>query len=599
MTRGGSARTLLLSGALGFWLGVAAQPSWATPIETAQVLAGVVTYPATNPFFIYHVKLFTVLHEALAAALYVGVSEVALSQLISGLMGMLSFQALAVLVFAFSRRALYAAAAAFVIFLSQAAEFGGVYPIFLMGTSHTYGVIGLSVSVLTVALLGNGMYRAGGLLLGAAPALHPSMGVWTIVIVALAIAVAGQSGRQLMRALLPWFGVGGAVAAVSFAVHTAITPAIPAIDRSIAAQYLEALVGFWDGHRRPAHLNSPAVWINVAVLPVALVWLTWLHAAVPAPARLVLRCVCVSAVLSLAFTFASWAPSHWLPASIQILMPLRLLNVVAFIAPALIFGLVGSMRGTWSGRTLALIMTAGLLVSTRSEVWPLLPGGLLRDVSGPIFDLRIDTLLLMAAIVVATSIVAWIAQRRTPQADGSAVVVRTSAPAAVLGLTHAALVAVVAAITLPALRITTPTGQLYRDRRHDPIFATAARERGMLLTGNGLRLIQLRSRRPVLVDGGGLDGLAYSLDAGPELNRILRDVYGLDLLHPPADGEGRGSGTIPPNANRVLWEGYSIDRWREIRRAYDVTEVLTSGDWQLQLPVRAATPEMRLYQIPE
>ena len=49
----------------------------------------------------------------------------------------------------------------------------------------------------------------------------------------------------------------------------------------------------------------------------------------------------------------------------------------------------------------------------------------------------------------------------------------------------------------------------------------------------------------------------------------------------------------------MLWEGYSIDRWREIRRAYDVTEVLTSGDWQLQLPVRAATPEMRLYQIPE
>ena len=599
MKRTGTGSALVLSGALGFWLGIAARPSWHTPIETAQVLAGLVTYPATNPFFIYHVKLWSVLHEALAAALYVGVSEITLSRLLSGLIGMLSFQALSVFVFAFSRSALYATAAAFVIFLSQAAEFGGVYPIFLMGTSHTYGVIGLSVSVLTVALLGNGMYRAGGLLLGASPALHPSMGVWTIVMVTLAIAVAGQSRRHLVRALLPWSGAGCAVAAASFALHIAITPAIPAIDGRIATQYLEALMGFWDGHRRPAHLNNAAVWINAAVLPMALVWLTWLRTTVPGPTHLVLRFVCISAVMSLAFTFASWAPPHWLPASVQILMPLRLLNVAAFIAPALIFGLAGTMRQAWVGRGLALILTAGLLVSTRSNVWPLLPGGLLRDVTGPIFDLRIDALLLMALIVVAISFAAWRSQRRTPPPAGSAAVVRTSAPAAILGLAHAGLIVVVAIITLPALRITTPAVQLYRDRAHDPIFATAARERGMLLTGNGLRLIQLRSRRPVLVDGGGLDGLAYSLDAGPELNRILRDVYGLDLLHPPADGEGRGSGTIPPNANRAVWERNSIDRWLEIRRTYGVTQVLTSGDWQLQLPVRAATPEMRLYQIPE
>jgi hypothetical protein len=174
-----------------------------------------------------------------------------------------------------------------------------------------------------------------------------------------------------------------------------------------------------------------------------------------------------------------------------------------------------------------------------------------------------------------------------------------SRAAAAFVLVHAVLIVVVAIVTLPALRNPTPVGLQYRDRAHDPIFATASRERGMLLTGNGLRLIQLRSRRPVLVDGGGLDGLAYSLDAGPELNRILRDVYGLDLLNPPADGEGRGSGTIPPNTNRAVWERYSIDRWREIRRTYDVTQVLTSSDWQLQLPVRAATPEMRLYHIPE
>src|SRR5688572_9008405 len=148
MNRTGPLWALVLSGALGFWLGIAARPSWHTPIETAQVLAGLVTYPPDNPFFIYHVKLWSVMHELLAAALSAGVSEVTLSRVMSGLVGMLSFQALSGVVYAFSRSAWYATAAAFVIFISRAAEFAGVYPIHLMGTSHTYGVVGLSTSVL-------------------------------------------------------------------------------------------------------------------------------------------------------------------------------------------------------------------------------------------------------------------------------------------------------------------------------------------------------------------------------------------------------------------------------------------------------------------
>jgi hypothetical protein len=589
--------TLLLSGALGFWLGIAARPSWHTPIETAQVIAGLVTYPATNPFFIYHVKLWSVMHEALAAALALGVSEVTLSRALSGLVGMLSFQALSAMVFAFSRRVWYSTTVAFVIFVSRAAEYGGVYPIHLLGTSHTYGVVGLSVSVLTIALLGNGLSRAGGLLLGLGPALHPSMGVWTIAIVALAMVIGGRSGWTDARRVLPWFAAGCGVAAVSLAVHFALTPSIPAIDPDVANRYLEALLAFWDGHRLPADLNHPAVWINAGLLAVSIVWLTWLSQTVPVEARLVLRCLLVGATLSLTFTLLSWLPFGWLPASVQILMPLRLLNVAAMIAPALIFGLAGAWRRTWTGQVLALALSAGLLVSLRSELWPLLPGGLLRDMTGPIFDLRIDALVLMAVVTVGISIAAWLA--RDGQPPDAAATGAPSRTAVAIGVVHAGLIVALLAVTLPALRTTTPVVLQYPDRRHHPIFATAARERGILLTGNGLRLIQLRTRRPVLVDGGGLDGLAYSLDAGPELNRILRDVYGLDLLNPPADGEGRGAGTIPPGSNRLRWEQYSLERWREIRRGYDVTQVLTTADWQLQLPVRASTPDLRLYQIPE
>ena len=79
------------------------------------------------------------------------------------------------------------------------------------------------------------------------------------------------------------------------------------------------------------------------------------------------------------------------------------------------------------------------------------------------------------------------------------------------------------------------------------------------------------------------------------MDRILRDVYGVDLLHPA--GEGMWSGTIPPVINRRTWERYSLERWREIRQTYTVTQVLTAADWRLGLPLVVQTREMRLYQI--
>jgi len=64
------------------------------------------------------------------------------------------------------------------------------------------------------------------------------------------------------------------------------------------------------------------------------------------------------------------------------------------------------------------------------------------------------------------------------------------------------------------------------DRMSDPVWGTAASRPGVLLTCSDLHLAQLRSRRAVLLDGGALDGLAYTPDAGPALERILRGSAG-------------------------------------------------------------------------
>ena len=54
---------LAASGALGFRVGYIGFPTWHVVAQTAQVLAGFVIYPPDNPFYIYHTKLWTILHQ--------------------------------------------------------------------------------------------------------------------------------------------------------------------------------------------------------------------------------------------------------------------------------------------------------------------------------------------------------------------------------------------------------------------------------------------------------------------------------------------------------------------------------------------------------
>ena len=158
-----------------------ASPTGRSPSRRRRWSAGSSPYPPDNVFYIYHTRLWTVLHQLLALGLRAGVSELTLSLIVSGVQGMLTFQALALFVYALSRDILLAVGAAAMIFFTRSAEYGTVYPLFLLGTEHTYGVVGLSTGVLAVAMLGTGWYRAGALLLGMAPCIHPALGSWTVL----------------------------------------------------------------------------------------------------------------------------------------------------------------------------------------------------------------------------------------------------------------------------------------------------------------------------------------------------------------------------------------------------------------------------------
>ncbi len=583
-TRTGAVVTLALSGIIGAYVGARGFPEWQVPVETAQVLAGVVRYPPGNPFFIYHLKLWTVLHQVCAALLAGGVSEIRLSTILSGVTGMVSFQALAMTTYAFSGRVWLSIVAAIVIFTGRAAEFGVRYPIFLLGTSHTYGTLGLSWVVLVAALIGCGRYGAGLFLLGFAPAIHPSLGVWLLLIAGVSFVW----GHQLIReSILPhwrWFAGGAFLTALSLAAHVWTSRGIPPVEPATASRYLSAFTALWDEHRQPMGLANAGVVLNVAAILVGLLWLTVFDSVLPAAAKFMLRFLCVSGLVSITCVAISHVSPDLLPGFLIVLMPTRVVNVNAMMFAATLLGVMSAYRNRAWARALVAIMIAALLLNHRellgigqTTLIPLEPRLLTMSV------LLTGTVVLIGGATLDT----LLARRDSSAPDWF----RTAADLAVIGI--------VAAAVIPGLfHMPRRTEQAtFRDRTNDGLFATAARSKGMLLTGGTLHLAQLRTRRPVLIDGGGLDGLPYALAGAPETERILQDVYGIDFFHPPP--EAHGTGMIPSGFNRNVWERYSTERWQEIRRAYNVTQVLTDNNWTLRLPIVAQNSSYLLYEIPE
>ena len=104
-------QVLLWTGFSGFIVGVFLNATWQVAVEPAQVISGVVDYPWQTAFYIYQVKTWTAIHQVCAFFLWCGVSEAALSIILSGLLTMLYFQGLGLCTLAFSRCRILAVAA--------------------------------------------------------------------------------------------------------------------------------------------------------------------------------------------------------------------------------------------------------------------------------------------------------------------------------------------------------------------------------------------------------------------------------------------------------------------------------------------------------
>ena len=581
---------LVVSGALGYAAGRYWYPDWQVAVETAQVLAGLVTYPLDNPFYIYHLKLWTIVHHALAVALWAGISERTLSEVLSGVMGMASFQALAMVAYAMSRRVVLALSSIAVIIAARAAEFGVIYPIAMTGTVHTYGALGLSIVVLTAGLFGCGRAGLALFLAGLAPAIHPALGAWLALILLLTAVWDLKEVRAHWRASWKYFAAGAGLTALSLAYHLAFTAPDTPLSPADAQRYQATFTALWDVHRQPVELGAAGVRLNAAAAALAMVWLAAFRSDLPRHAAFLLRFVLASAAVGLVGMLVTWMPAERVPALLLTLMPGRLLNVNAMACAALLLGLAGLYWCRAWGAATALGLTLALLVTRPSYVW-FWADRRQWDVPRVVLDPLLIIMLAAAVLIVGRVVIGNRGARSGERGADSgeraaAVLARTGCAAVALWVTW------MSALPLPRRHA---TGMI--DRTNDVALAGAAQGSGLLATGGEMFLVQLRTRRPVLINSGALDTVAYAIDSAPAMERILRDVYALDYFHPPA--EALHGAVVPTAYNRVAWSGYDTARWQEIRRAFNVTQVLTPAGWELRLPIVAQSRRYLLYDIPE
>lgn len=551
-------------------LGALTRPTWQASVESAQVLAGLVSYPPHNSFHVYHLKLWTIVNQLSALMLGLGASERFLSVLISGIIAGLSYVAVGLCTFSISRSAFWGIAAPFLLDFSALKDVLSVnYPMDFMGTPHTYGVVGLAWALITLSLISLGRYSIAGIFLGVAPAVHASMGMWSGLIALIVFLWDGRASGTMIRKMWRPAIIGMVISVASFLVQlTWMSPVLPHVDGATQARFISAWVDFFDFHRRAVATSFPGVQLSMAAVVSGLYLIVFLDEERDSGPLFLLKTMIVASAIAFAGAAVSHVPAAAVPTVILTLMPTRLFLLSNLLFVAILLGLLGRFRSIWV-RLNALLLV--LFLASQ--------GG------GIVYGLIFSSL----AFVMWNSL--SLSDNKMEFAVGRRLIHVVTA-VAFLGLAMRGVIGHI------------ETAANYRgamvDRTNRVVLASASAADGVLVIGQQCcAWTQLRTRKPLLVEATALDQIPYAPEAGPDMNAAVKAVYGVDLLNPPIILKSAGFTEDLTPVTKPLWETRSLEEWRQLGATFGFTTILTNPTWILRLPELARDGEYVLYQIPK
>lgn len=548
--------------AFGAVIAAGLHPDWQVSVENGQVLAGIVAYPEHHPYRYYLVKLWSLLNQASAALLLSGMSEELLSLVLVAAGGALSFGGITAIVYAVGGDALVALVAPLAIWKHGLSGIGSVYPIYLMGTPHTFSVIGSAWILFTAGMIANERYRAGFLMAGMAPAVHPSMGGITLVILAVLAIGRYRNDGDGARTMLRWMGAGAVASAASLGVQMWLAARLPDVGPVDSHAYLDAFVQNFDYHRNTVNLNRDGLVVAAAGVAVS----AMLRRRAARGVAMLSSFVIAAAVAGVAIEIVGNRILD-LPFAAT-LMPLRYLNFPAAMLMPLAIGVLAGRTGLAAAVAYVAAMILALVITQPAPDAP-------------------------AAVYLAAAAVSVVTLVTRPGLPDSIVVRAVKAAAAAV-----LLVALLASAGGPAVK------SLASGRSHDMMLneddarfrSVLSKRRGAIIAAGDMMLIQVTTRRPVVLTGGALDFFSYFPETGPWVNRILRDVYCLDLFARPRP-EHANKGSLMAGMHRACWESRTNAEWRILGSSYGATDVIAPPDWNLALPVVLRQNDVIIYEI--
>lgn len=583
---------LLVSGALGFLCGALLQPTWQVVIEPSQVLAGVVAYPPDSTAAIFATRTWTILHQITALAIAAGVPERVLTILWSGVVGALSFQALALTTLAMGGTRSIASLSPLLIFVSGATRFLPGYPVEILGGPNTWSMVAHGWFLLLLALLALQRYRPAALLLGLFPSIHIAVGLWAWLIVGGLAVLWRTRWRGHIGAITRWGLVGLGVTLTSGIIHALWFSTPPPPAQEGLTELLRSLRLNWDSHRTPIDLLDIGAVAGIVLPAACVLWHRQLGRHLPPAAWWLTAGFATAAAMAvcadLAIRLLPEEAGAWLARP----MPRRLLSLPLLGGVAWMIGLATGPRAPAMVRTASGVLFAVMAVVFLRPVGDLpVPSQFIRTIT----DTIIGDWATVATLLVCTAGVVLTLSGRVPaswhrRCDGRPV-----------RLSQRALGAALTVLALFALLEVARDGRAniagVQDRTNDPLLAMAGARSGLLLTAGDTQLVQAATRRPVLLDISMIDVLVYIPSAATIAERIAQQVYGITLTQPAAPGWGP-TGRFPGFIGETAWTTRTVDEWRAIRAEFGVTDILTPPGWQLQLPRLITDVRHTLWAIP-
>lgn len=563
-------RAVLLSGAFGAILGVFFTSTWQVAVETAQVLAGLVQYPEQNPFFRYHVSAWSLIHQALALVLWIGLDERVLSIALSGALAAATFGGLTLCCHAISPRGDLAVLAPLVWFalFRDTNAYGVSYPLLLTGTHHTYGVMGRAVALWLIGLAAHQYSRPALFLMGLAPALHLTWGLYAATVTACGWLLTAREHRVVRRGG-PWLMAGATVAMASFGLQRLWRHSLPHVQPSETEPLLRAFLTHWDGHRIPVSVLTPGTMLVASVVVCAALAL-WRSKNQQTSARMFYGIALVAGLTGLALLVLARFP-HVVPAPLAVAMPGRFANLTLLLFPAMLLGTIGTLP-----RAAERVLLFAIVLYV---VWNwLFDAFLSSDKYG--WSLAHWKFLVPVLVLAAT--------------------VRFQNSVHEIRHTTAPSIAAIAVVALGVLVYPMNRVEPLVFKSEDPVLSRARNGTGLIITGPGMELIQLRTRRPVLLNTGGLDQLPYVPESGPAMNEALEAVYGVSIGNPPDEVRKRRPGALPQNIAVDLFADRTLEQWQAIAERFSEgsVSVLVRPTHVLAFEPAVVSDQWRLYDIP-